>query len=683
MRTLLAAIVGFIAGGTAVHTFSAMVAGAPPDYDSVGPPELTGPTAGSPPTIPSPVIGHGDPKPAPAAPVPASSDGLSADRDTGADVSAAGLAANLVASAPTSAANPALPPLPTPGGSASDRAEIMGSISRTDTAMSVFDGLHQKMWVGVRLDEEKLLRGFQEIVGTRKDEFSHFPQSKEAVGPGGHPIWSWYGKNGMFMAMDANLAHSMVRHFKPRRVVEIGSGMSTRVTCNAMLMNERSDGIHNAQLTVIEPFPTRLPQKIQNREVFQDVSAQLTFKQEFVEDSVLATFTALQDNDILFIDSSHFVGVHADAYMKGKEGHLFTDVIIEFTELVPRLNPGVVVHVHDIPFPAHAWFNSRKDPDLAKWPQEPRDYIEQFMLHALLAFNPYLEVIHFGGIYAEHWALAMGWSLTKTARFKDEARKVLDPKYGGVSNFQTPYAYGGSVWFRRTNKEYPTALDPLLTEFDVSKRDSLTLRELLNRHRSWVGWRRCASNLRPSLGTGTEPRQVEVLKELLRRQRPQNILLVGESSLNRVALDSGATVETVSKAEVVNFGQILKLAPGEFVIYSVSVDAAGNKYHPGLIVFVTEILPRLPAGVMVVVRGIAYPQHVGLDGDQPYSSQSGQFLLQAFGVHNSEFELVWAEGEEQTAPTIAAPAHQCIIIRRNMIGDPNYELHNYDNAYGA
>ena len=100
------------------------------------------------------------------------------------------------------------------------------------------------------------------------------------------------------------------------------------------------------------------------------------------------------------------VGLHADAYMTDKKaGFLFTDVIIFFTEIIPRLNAGVVVEVHDIPFPVHNWFNERKDPDLLKSgrDQGPRDYIEQFMVYALLAFNPYLEVVHFGGVFAEHW----------------------------------------------------------------------------------------------------------------------------------------------------------------------------------------------------------------------------------------------------------------------------------------
>lgn len=52
--------------------------------------------------------------------------------------------------------------------------------------------------------------------------------------------------------------------------------------------------------------------------------------------------------------------------------------------------------------------------------------------------------------------------------------------------------------------------------------------------------------------------------------------------------------------------------------------------------------------------------------------------MQAFGIHNTEFEMVWAEGEE-TGASVASPADQCLIIRRNTIDDPGYVHHAYAN----
>lgn len=57
---------------------------------------------------------------------------------------------------------------------------------------------------------------------------------------------------------------------------------------------------------------------------------------------------------------------------------VWRDVAIEFTELIPRLKPGVIVHVHDIPYPLPVWY-------------EGKNYLEQFMVQALLQSNPYLE----------------------------------------------------------------------------------------------------------------------------------------------------------------------------------------------------------------------------------------------------------------------------------------------------
>ena len=51
----------------------------------------------------------------------------------------------------------------------------------------------------------------------------------------------------------------------------------------------------------------RLPGAIQKLRVFDGLTTKLTFNKNFVEEEVLGTFTALQKNDVLFIDSSHFV----------------------------------------------------------------------------------------------------------------------------------------------------------------------------------------------------------------------------------------------------------------------------------------------------------------------------------------------------------------------------------------
>lgn len=70
--------------------------------------------------------------------------------------------------------------------------------------------------------------------------------------------WEWSGaENWMFAYQDARVLHSIVRHFKPSRVVEIGSGFSTRIGTAAMELNKK-DG-QGGKYLIIEPFPNRVP----------------------------------------------------------------------------------------------------------------------------------------------------------------------------------------------------------------------------------------------------------------------------------------------------------------------------------------------------------------------------------------------------------------------------------------
>lgn len=129
---------------------------------------------------------------------------------------------------------------------------------------------------------------------------------------------------GMFPLRDGAAAYTAVREFKPKRIIEIGSGDSTYFLAKAA---------EGAEITCIDPAPRReirsLPVRLMER-VLDENDAELCAE--------------LEANDILFIDSSHvaFPG---------------TDVDIEFNRMFPRLKAGVIVHVHDIflPFdyPAH------------------------------------------------------------------------------------------------------------------------------------------------------------------------------------------------------------------------------------------------------------------------------------------------------------------------------------------
>ncbi len=169
-------------------------------------------------------------------------------------------------------------------------------------------------------------------------------------------------ENDYFNGFDAAVYYSLIRHLRPRRVIEIGSGYSTRFAAQALARNAGS-----GTLTCIEPNPERLNGNRSNIELIQ----------KRVEEIDVDFFSQLEANDILFIDSSHTV----------KFG---SDVCYEFLDVLPVLRPGVWVHVHDIFFP-HDY--------PAEWILKRRLALnEQYLLEAFLSFNREFQVA-----IANHW----------------------------------------------------------------------------------------------------------------------------------------------------------------------------------------------------------------------------------------------------------------------------------------
>jgi hypothetical protein len=157
--------------------------------------------------------------------------------------------------------------------------------------------------------------------------------------------------NDYFSGLDAVVYYSLIRHLKPRRIIEIGGGYSTRIASKALAANA------GGRLTCIEPYP-------EDRLSAAAFGVHLVTKR--VEELDVSFFSALEAGDILFIDSSHTV----------KFG---SDVCYEFLEILPALKRGVWVHVHDIFFP-HDY--------PAEWLLKRRLALnEQYLLEAFLSFN--------------------------------------------------------------------------------------------------------------------------------------------------------------------------------------------------------------------------------------------------------------------------------------------------------
>lgn len=174
-------------------------------------------------------------------------------------------------------------------------------------------------------------------------------------------------KNDFFNGFDAAVYYCLIRHLKPQRIIEIGGGYSTRLANKALARNQKG------KLTCIEPYP-------EDRLLKPQLNIDVVRKR--VEEIDLSFFSCLEANDILFIDSSHTV----------KFG---SDVCYEFLEILPSLNPGVWIHVHDIFFP-HDY--------PADWLLNRRLALnEQYLLEAFLAFNK-----TFSPQLANYW-LCLDW----------------------------------------------------------------------------------------------------------------------------------------------------------------------------------------------------------------------------------------------------------------------------------
>jgi predicted O-methyltransferase YrrM len=214
--------------------------------------------------------------------------------------------------------------------------------------------------VGIDMNDtaqRELLGGF---AAEFHEEYEQFPRQRTSS------PHSFYLNNNRFESVDAEILYCMVRKFKPARIFEIGSGNSTCLSAQALLRNQAEDG-KGAELIACEPYPNPVL-----RAGFPGLSELIPKR---VQEIPLQEFSKLQRNDILFIDSSHVVSVGSD-------------VQYEILEILPRLNPGTLIHFHDIFLPAEypkAWVLG-----------EYKFWSEQYLLQAFLAFNTKYEVIWAG-----------------------------------------------------------------------------------------------------------------------------------------------------------------------------------------------------------------------------------------------------------------------------------------------
>lgn len=153
------------------------------------------------------------------------------------------------------------------------------------------------------------------------------PYQKEYLGNKTYleAVTNYFGAGYGFI--EAQALHSVIRYYKPKRIIEVGGGISTYCMSKALELNLDHTGI-SSTITCIEPYPSdRLKQM-----------AKVNLIRQQVQTVPIELFQELDQNDLLFIDSTHTV----------KPG---SDVNYLLLEVLPRLRSGVIVHLHDINLP--------------------------------------------------------------------------------------------------------------------------------------------------------------------------------------------------------------------------------------------------------------------------------------------------------------------------------------------
>jgi len=205
----------------------------------------------------------------------------------------------------------------------------------------------------------------------------------------------YYTHNSMFQRGSGFVLFAFLRHFKPRQIIEIGSGFSSA------LMLDTDDRFFGSatQFTFVEPHPERLRALLREGD-----HARCRIYKQPLQDMPSSLFANIGVGDLLFVDSSHV-------------SKIGSDVNRIFFEILPSLPSGALIHFHDIFYP----FEYPKD-----WVENGKHWNEAYLLRAFLQYNSAFELLLFNDYIAQ---------LLKTS-LADQLTAI-------------PRSLGSSVWLRK------------------------------------------------------------------------------------------------------------------------------------------------------------------------------------------------------------------------------------------
>jgi hypothetical protein len=216
---------------------------------------------------------------------------------------------------------------------------------------------------GIEIDRDAMLALWKQLLAHLRD--MPFPDEQSSG-------FRYFFNNTAFSHGDGRILSAMLRHFQPRRLVEVGSGYSS--ACAMDTIDRYLGG--KVAVSFIEPYPELLISLLG-----KDTISRVTIHASGVQYADMASFAQLEAGDFLFIDSTHVM----------KTG---SDVCHELFNVLPALKPGVFVHFHDIFWPFEYG---------AEWVlQENRSWNELYGLRAFLMYNDTFEVVFFNDYFVKH-----------------------------------------------------------------------------------------------------------------------------------------------------------------------------------------------------------------------------------------------------------------------------------------
>ena len=212
---------------------------------------------------------------------------------------------------------------------------------------------------GLRWNTEKFLDYLSEVATFQPEEGWLVAPSQNSM--------EFCLENTGFSFVCASLLYGMILKNRPKRIIEIGSGNSSKVILQALsdIRSDANEG-YDVEYTIIDPYCS-----------FEEkhfAPLKVNILRIPVEEADMALFQALESDDILFVDSSHVVRIGGD-------------VNFEILDVLPILAEGVFVHFHDIVMPYEY------DKVYATNPKFRVFWTESYMLQAFLAFNKAYEIL--------------------------------------------------------------------------------------------------------------------------------------------------------------------------------------------------------------------------------------------------------------------------------------------------